>query len=62
MYVLIVLECVLRSFVAVMHPLSPEVYAYTPPGKIGNLPMLLVAALMLVLSLRERISQTADAA
>ena len=62
MYVLIVFECVLRFCVGVIHPLLPEVYAHTPPGKLGNLPMLLVAALMLALSLRERVSKTADAA
>lgn len=61
MYVLIVLECILRLFVGVLHPLTPDFYAHTPPGKVGNLPMLLVAALMLVLSLRERVSPSAEA-
>ncbi len=61
MYVLIVLECILRFFSGVLHPLTPDFYAHTPPGKVGNLPMLLVAALMLVLSLRERVSPSAEA-
>ena len=60
MYVLIVLECILRFSAGVLHPLTPEFYAHTPPGKLGNLPMLVIAGLMLVLSLRERSSPSAE--
>ncbi|MFP8873016.1 MAG: hypothetical protein VCB42_00470 [Myxococcota bacterium] len=62
MYALIVLECILRFFVGVLHPLTADFYAHTPPGKLANLPMLLVAGLMLVLSLRERGSPRAEPA
>ena len=54
MYLLIVLEVIFRFCVGGMHTLTPEFYAHTPPGKLGNLPMLVIAAAMLVLSLRER--------
>ena len=35
-----------------MHPLTPDYYARTPPGKLGNLPMLLIGSTMLVLAVR----------
>ncbi len=54
MYGLFVLEVVLRGVVGSIHPLSPDHYLRTPPGAVANLPMLLLSACMLVLSLRER--------
>jgi hypothetical protein len=52
MYVLFALEVVFRMVVGTLHPLTEEFYLRTPPGKIGNLPMLALAASMLLLSLR----------
>jgi hypothetical protein len=47
MYVLSILETLLRQLVGHM---KPVVFAHTPPGKIGNYIMLPLAFLMLALS------------
>ena len=52
MYVLLILEVCFRMIVGTLHPLTEEYYARTPPGKLVNLPLLLISALMLFLSLR----------
>jgi len=49
MYVLLILEALLRMLVGRM---KPVVFAHTPPGAIGNWVILLLAAVMLLLSLR----------
>jgi hypothetical protein len=48
MYVLLMVEVLLRMLVGRMKPVT---FAHTPPGAIGNWVMLPLAALMLVLSL-----------
>jgi len=54
MYALLMLEVCLRLLAGTLHPLTPEYYLRTPPGKLANLPMLGVCALMLYLSLPRR--------
>ena len=49
MYVLLILETLLRMLVGRIKPVT---FAHTPPGAIGNWVILPVAAVMLVLSLR----------
>jgi len=49
MYVLLMLEALLRILVGRMKPVS---FAHTPPGAIGNWVILPLAALMLALSLQ----------
>ena len=49
MYVLLILEALLRMLVGRMKPVS---FTHTPPGAIGNWVILAVAAVMLVLSSR----------
>ena len=49
MYVLLILEILLRMLVG---RIKPVVFAHTPPGAIGNWVILPLAVLMLVLSLR----------
>jgi hypothetical protein len=49
MYVLLIVETLLRMLVGRMRPVH---FAHTPPGAIGNWVLLPLAALMLVLSLR----------
>jgi len=51
MYVLLILEALLRMLVGRMKPVT---FAHTPPGAIGNWVILPVAALMLALSLLQR--------
>jgi len=48
MYVMLMLEVLLRELVGVMKPVT---FVHTPPGAIGNQIILPLAALMLVLSL-----------
>jgi hypothetical protein len=48
MYLLLILETLLRMLVGTMRPVS---FAHTPPGAIGNFIVLPLAVLMLALSL-----------
>ena len=57
MYVLLILEVCFRMIVGVLHPAGEEYYLRTPPGKLANLPLLLVSGLMLYLSLRQALPQ-----
>ncbi len=45
-------EVLFRLGVGMMHPLTPDYYRRTPPGKIGNLPMLALSLAMVVLAIR----------
>ena len=60
MWALMVVEVVFRLSVGFIHPLTPEYYARTPPGKIGNLPLLLVSGVMLALAVRNTLRHEAD--
>lgn len=61
MFLLMIVEVVLRMSVGQLHPLTPEYFLRPPPGKVGNLPLLVVSGVMLFLSLRARrpVSDTA---
>lgn len=48
MYLLLILEILLRELVGLMKPVT---FAHTPPGEVGNQIVLPLAALMLFLSL-----------
>ena len=52
MFALMALEVVLRLTAGILHPLTEEFYVRTPPGKLGNLPLLGASLLMLYLSHR----------
>jgi len=54
MYLLLGVEVVFRMIAGTLHPLTEEYYLRTPPGKVGNLPLLGLSVLMLFLSLRTR--------
>ncbi|MBK8823147.1 MAG: hypothetical protein IPN58_11195 [Anaerolineales bacterium] len=58
MYLMLILEVLLRELVGRMKPVT---FAHTPPGAIGNQIILPLAALMLVLSLWSAYRQTSDA-
>lgn len=60
MWALMVVEVVFRLSVGFIHPLTPEYYARTPPGKIGNLPLLVVSGVMLALAVRNTLRHEAD--
>jgi hypothetical protein len=64
MYALFVLELILRTVVGTLHPLTEEFFVRTPPGKLGNLPLLVISVTMLFLSLRNtlRADRAPDAA
>ena len=58
MYLMLILEVILRQLVGHMRPVT---FAHTPPGAIGNQVVLPLAALMLVLSLWSAYKQTEKA-
>ncbi len=58
MYLMLVLEVLLRELVGKMKPVT---FAHTPPGAIGNQIILPLAVLMLVLSLWSAYRQTGNA-
>ena len=60
MWALMVVEVVFRLSVGFIHPLTPEYYVRTPPGKIGNLPLLLVSGVMLALAVRNTLRHEAE--
>jgi len=53
-WALVALEVCFRLLAGTIHPLTEEFYHRTPPGKVGNLPMLVLSVVMLVLALRTR--------
>ena len=57
MYLLIVFEQITRIGVGILKPLSSDFYAHTPPGVTANVPILIIALIMLVLSLRTSSNQ-----
>ena len=52
MYLVLAIEVCLRLVVGTLHPLTEDYYVRTPPGKWGNIPLLLVCGTMLFLLLR----------
>ncbi len=52
MWALMVVEVLFRLSVGEMHPLTPDYYLRTPPGKLGNLPILAVSLTMVALAVR----------
>lgn len=60
MWALVVVEIFFRLGVGEMHPLTPDYYARTPPGKLGNLPMLVVSLTMVALAVRNTLRSGAQ--
>jgi len=58
MWALMVVEVFFRLGVGMMHPLTPDYYMRTPPGKIGNVPMLVISLTMVVLAVRNTLRDT----
>jgi hypothetical protein len=56
MYLLFVVEVVLRTIVGTLHPLTEEILARVPPVKLGNAPLLALTAIMLFLSIRSTLA------
>lgn len=54
LWLTVVIEVPMRMAAGTMHPLSAPYYEHTPPGAMGNLPILTIACIMLVLSLRHK--------
>ena len=52
MWALMLLEVIFRMGVGALHPLTPDYYVRTPPGKLLNLPLLLLSLAMMVLAIR----------
>ncbi len=60
MWLLMVIEVFFRLGVGQMHPLTPDYYMRTPPGKIGNLPILAVSLAMVALAIRNTLRNAAQ--
>ncbi len=54
LWLTLVIEVPMRMAAGTMHPLSAPYYEHVPPGAVGNLPLLVIACIMLVLSLKTR--------
>jgi len=52
MWALMLLEVLFRVGVGLIHPLTPDYYAQTPPGKMLNLPLLVLSLAMVVVAIR----------
>jgi len=61
MYLVFILEVGFRMAAGTLHPLTEEFFIRTPPGKIGNLPLLVISATMLWLAIRSTRSSHAHA-
>ena len=61
MYVFFIVECIFRMVVGSLHPLTDAHYEHVPPGAYGTIPMLVIAAIMLALSVRTRPAKSASA-
>lgn len=54
MYIMVIIELLMRLVPRMLHGIGPEYFEHTPPGSMGNLPLLVIACVMLLLSLRQR--------
>ena len=57
MWALMIVEVAFRLVSGSIHPLTEEYYLRTPPGKLGQLPLLVVSGLTLWLSVRNSRAQ-----
>ncbi|MEN8161876.1 MAG: hypothetical protein ABFS41_17535 [Myxococcota bacterium] len=56
MFAFLIVESLFGFVVGQLHPLTPEYYEHTPPGKLAALPKLAFAALMLFLAVRRSVA------
>ena len=54
LWLTVVIEVPMRMISGTLHPLDSTFYEHVPPGATGSLPLLAVAIIMLVLSLRHK--------
>ncbi len=54
MWLTILFELAFRMVSGELHTLTSAYYEHVPPGKVGNLPILVYSVIMFVLSLRHR--------
>ena len=54
LWLTVVIEVPMRMAAGTMHHLTTPYYEHVPPGAVGNLPLLTIACIMLVLSLRHK--------
>ena len=60
LWALMVVEVLFRLTVGQIHPLTPDYYARTPPGKLGNLPILILSLTMVALAVRNTLRSPAQ--
>lgn len=54
LWLTVVIEVPMRMISGTLHPLDSTFYEHVPPGATGSLPLLAVAIIMLVLSVRHK--------
>lgn len=54
LWLTVVIEVTMRMIAGILHPLDASYYEHVPPGSTINLPLLAIAIIMLVLSLRHK--------
>ena len=52
LWLIVILDIIFRWTTGTLHPLTPEYYISIPPGKAGNLPMILYALVMFYFSMK----------
>ncbi len=60
MFAFMIVEKFLGFGVGLMHPLTPEYFDHTPPGKLAGVPMLLYSAVLLFLAVRRSTETRAE--
>jgi hypothetical protein len=60
MFAFMIVETFFGFFVGLLHPLTPEYYERTPPGKLAGVPKLLYSAVLLFLAVRRSTATPAD--
>jgi len=54
LWLTVVIEIPMRMIANLLHPLNANYYEHVPPGSVSNIPLLTIACIMFVLSLRQR--------
>ena len=59
MFAFMVVEGFFGFIVGAIHPLTPEYFAHTPPGKLASVPKLMFCAVMLFVAVRRSMNPSA---
>ncbi len=60
MFGFLIVECLFGMVVETMHPLTPEYFEYTPPGKVAGVPKLVFSVVMFIVVVRRSMNPGAS--